>query len=50
MSADWMCAHEDRTKLPQALCKGQMDSELLKRFQIVWWPEVCIYAFYLSIY
>jgi hypothetical protein len=50
MSADWMRAHEDRTKLPQALRKGQMDSELLKRFRIVWWPEVCIYAFYLSIY
>jgi hypothetical protein len=46
MSADWMRAHEDHTKLPQALRKGQIDSELLKRFRIVWWSEVCIYAFY----
>ena len=46
MSADWMRAHEDRTKLPQALRKGQIDSELLKRFWIVWWSEVRIYASY----
>ena len=46
MSADWMRAHEDRTKIPQALRKGQVDSELLKRFRIVWWSEVCIYASY----
>ncbi|KIM35586.1 hypothetical protein M413DRAFT_20720 [Hebeloma cylindrosporum] len=39
MSSDWMRAHEDRTKLPQALRKGQIDSELLKRFRIVWWSE-----------
>jgi hypothetical protein len=43
MSDDWMRAHEDRTKLPQAIRKGQIDSELRKRFRVVWWSKVRIY-------
>jgi hypothetical protein len=43
MSPDWMRAHEDRTKLPQAIRKGQVDSELTKRFRVIWWSKVCIY-------
>ena len=39
MSDDWMHAHEDRTKLPQAIRKGQIDSELLKHFWVVWWSK-----------
>ena len=30
LSDDWMRRHEDRTKVPQAICKGQIDSELIK--------------------
>jgi hypothetical protein len=44
MSPDWMRAHEDRTKLPQAIRKGQVDSELIKRFRVIWWSKVRIYT------
>jgi len=50
MSDDWMRAHEDRTKLPQAIRKGQIDSELLKRFRVVWWSKVCMCHLGLNIY
>ena len=46
MSDDWMRAHEDRTRLPQAIRKGQIDSELSKRFRVVWWSKVRIHPFH----
>lgn len=39
LSDDWMRRHEDRTKVPQAIRKGQVDSELIKRFRVVWWSK-----------
>ena len=44
LSDDWMRRHEDRTKVPQAIRKGQVDSELVKRFRVVWWSKVRIYT------
>jgi hypothetical protein len=46
LSDDWMRRHEDRTKVPQAIRKGQVDSELIKRFRVVWWSKLCIYTVY----
>jgi hypothetical protein len=47
LSDDWMRRHEDRTKVPQAIRKGQIDSELIKRFRVVWWSKVRIYTVHL---
>jgi len=44
MSDDWMRMHEDRTKLPQPIRKGQVDVELVQRFRIIWWSAVCIHV------
>ena len=47
LSDDWMRCHEDHTKVLQAIRKGQIDSELIKQFQVVWWSKVHIYTVHL---
>ena len=47
LSDDWMRHHEDHTNVPQAIRKGQIDSELIKRFRVVWWSKVRIYTIHL---
>lgn len=44
MNADWMRKYEDRTKKPAAKYhqgRSQLDSELVRKFRIVWWYLVC---------
>ena len=43
MNDDWMRAHEDRTKLPQPIRKGQIDTELVQKFRVIWWSAVRIH-------
>ena len=42
MPKDWMRQYEDRSKEAQeSPGKGQVDIEIIQKFRIVWWENVC---------
>lgn len=42
MSKEWMRPYEDKSKQAlQSPDKGQVDTEILRKFRIVWWEKVC---------
>jgi hypothetical protein len=42
MSKEWMHPYEDKSKQSQrSPDKGQVDTEIVQKFRIIWWEKVC---------
>ena len=51
MNTHWMRSYQDRSKQPQVIVSagprhGQLDTEMVQRFRIIWWEQVSIFAYF----